>query len=341
MLIDSGRVNNPQTIDAAAVQQALSDEGTLVIQFSDPAAYAPDLLASLNAICAQAPDALQIRFYGHYGSGFDAANLRHLPAVKNLTLDCLTRINNEDTVAQLPHLRRFGFGVFEYSRPDFLSRLDLTALTALSLGETRRRDFDLKPLATAKALTELRLQGHSLGMAAIAALPALQDLHLGSIAAKQTLEMIGSIANLRKLTLLLGGRSNLDEMSSKTLEHLDILRVKGLASLGNLARFPALRALRVEDQLQMASLDLTPAHLERLQIYNCKTLRELAGLDLQIGLQTLFISQTALDMDALRDRAWPASLQRIRLMTSRQKWNTATAALFASKGLSEQAYFWF
>jgi hypothetical protein len=337
---DKGLVENPQFLTLSEVGEALSHCGKLVIQFSRPDAYSPDLLRRLNEICGQLPGTLKVRFYGHYGTIFDAAILRHLPAVKNLSLDCLSDIENEDAIANLSQLRSLTFGVFEYSRPDILNRLDLSALTALSLLENRKRDFDLAPLATATALTELNLQGHCKGFATLANLAALESLHLGSIASKQSLEMIGNVPSLKRLTLQLGGRERFDELSSNTLETLQILRVKGLTTLGDLSRFPVLRGLQVEDQVQLNFLDLEGTKLHRLHLFNCKTLGQLAGLDDQDQLKWVFISKTALKMDALRDRDWPESLRKIRLLSSGQKWNEATAAAFAKRGVMEQVCWW-
>lgn len=335
-----GRITDPTGLSLPVVAQALAARGRLTIQFSGPQAYSPNLLDGLNAICAALPDTLEVRFFGHPLTSFDARVLRRLPAVKSLSLGGLIRIAHEDEIAGLAHLRHLAFEVFEFSRPDFLHTLDLGPLNTLSLGETRKRDFDLAALASAKALKSLWVQGHSRGFDTLAQLTRLESLHLGSIGARQKLDVIAALPRLKRLTLLLGGREDVAELSSSTVESLQILRVKRLGGLGDLSRFPALRALRVEDQLQLESLDLSGARLEQLHVFNCKTLRALPGLADQDQLQAVFLSQTALDMDALRDFAWPGSLRSILLLTSRLKWNEATAAGFAAQGKTKQTYWW-
>lgn len=338
VLEDAGRLNDPTALTLATVTKGLAQRGTCVVQFSRPEAYTPTLLADIDAICAQVPDTLQVRFYGHYGTAFDAAILRHLPHVKNLSLDCLMRIENETTLGSLAHLRKLTFGVFEYDRPELLAGLDLSRLTALGVLETRKRNIDLAPLATASRLKSLHLIGQSRGIDAVGSLSGLETLHLGSLPAKQPLTALNALPALRHLVLVLGGRNTLDDLSSPTLETLQVLRVKGVTSLGDIRRFPALHGLRIEDQVQLDSLDLSGVTLDRLHLYNCKTLCRLDGLNSQSRLQSVFISRTALDMDALRDRAWPGTLQNIRLFTSRHKWNSATAARFAAMGIADQAF---
>ncbi len=251
--VDSGRVNDPIAISPIDLADACSKTGPLVVQFSRADAYTPKLLASLNEACALSKELLQVRFYGHYGSHFDATILRHLPDVRDLALDCLTGIAHEDEVGRLHNLKRLSFGVFEFDRPEFLKTIELGRLERLILIETRKRNFDLNALAGCRSLIELFINGHSKGIKAIASLPHLRKLSLGAYA--------------------------------------KILRVRALSTLGDLSRFPSLSALRVEDQLQLVRQDLTGASLERLWLYNCKRLAELPGLDRQERLREFRVSR--------------------------------------------------
>lgn len=266
--------------------------------------------------------------------------LRQLPEVQNLAVDCLARIENEDEIGRLPKRERLSFGVFELDRPDFLHSLDLGRLTRLTLSETRKRNIDLAPLAGCRSLTDLLVNGHAKGIGAIAALPALRKLTLSAYAKHNGLDFVEAMPALADLTLILGGRPNLDDLASANLASLQILRVRGVETLGDLARFPALTALRIEDQLQITDLDLSGANLERLWLLNCKNLATLHGLDGQKRLREFAASRVALDMDALRDRDWPASAQSVRLFTGKTKWNDATQALLAAKGAGGKNEFW-
>jgi hypothetical protein len=337
---DSGRINDPEVISPAEVSEAVATRERLVIQFSHRAAYSLELLQNLNEACRLTGGRVQVRFYGHYGARFDAAVLRHLPEVQNLAVDCLQRIENEDEIGKLPKLESLSFGVFELDRPDFLNSLNLGQLTRLTLSGTRKRNIDLAPLGRCPLLTELLVNGHAKGIAAIANLPTLHKLTLSAFAKSNGLGFIAAMPSLVALTLILGGRHNLDDLASTTVQMLQILRVRGVETLGDLSRFPALRALRVEDQLQMTELNLSGANLERLWLYNCKNLSSLHGLDRQERLREFFASRVALDMDALRDREWPPSATSVQLFSGSKKWNDAAKHRLAAGGLDGKNSYW-
>jgi hypothetical protein len=338
--MDSRRINDPIAISPMELVDACAKNGPLVVQFSRADAYTPTILASLNEACALTKDRLQVRFYGHYGSHFDAAFLRHLPEVRDLALDCLTGIVNEDEVGRLHNLTRLSFGVFEFDRPDFFNTIEIDRLERLILIENRKRNFDLNPLARCRSVRELFINGHSKGIKAITGLPHLQKLSLGAYAKNNPLDFISDIPALKALTLILGGRADIDDMSSTTLETLQILRVRALSTLGDLSRFPLLSALRVEDQLQLVRLDLTGASLERLWLYNCKKLAELPGLDKQERLREFRASVVALDMNALRDRDWPQTAASISLFSGSKKWNDDASAQLTERGLGQKGELW-
>ena len=340
MYIDSGRITDPQAINPAEVATAFATRERLVIQFSRPETYPAALLQHLNEACKLAGSRIQVRFFGHYGSRFDAIALRHLPNVRDLAVDCLSHIDNEDEIGKLPRLDRLSFGVFELDRPDFLRSLNLGQLTQLTLTENRKRNIDLTPLSRCRSLEELFVNGHGKGIQAIADLPALRKLTLSAYAKTNRLDCISASRSLAQLTLILGGRPNLDDLASTNLEMLQILRVRGLETLGDLSRLPALTALRVEDQLQIAELDLNGSDLQRLWLFNCKNLAALHGLERQGQLQEFFASRVALDLDALKDREWPASATSVQLFAGGRKWNDVARAQLAARGLGEKNSYW-
>lgn len=314
--------------------------GKFVVQFSHAGAYTPHLLRALNDICRESSDWLEVRFYGHYGSSFDAAVLRELPDVKTLSLDCLNNILNEDVLLGLQRLSALHFGVFEFDRPDLLERLDLRRLTSLTLSENRKRNLDLTPLSKCSSLERLFVQGHSRGIDAIARLCNLKEVTLGSFAKVQSIAFLRVLPALEKLTLILGGRDTIDEFSSKTLQTLQILRVRGFQSLGDLSRFPCLRNLRIEDQLQLKSVDLTGAQLERLSLFNCKELARLVGLEHQARLRDFHSAKVALNSDYLRDFPWPVTTKAVKIFSGSFKWNELTAKILTERGYSQSFQDW-
>ncbi|MFM6931339.1 MAG: hypothetical protein ACKOUT_03745 [Novosphingobium sp.] len=340
MHIDSNRVTNPASLTVKQLLKACEERKKLIVQFSDPRACTPANLRVLNEACSTVGARLQVRFYGHYQSAFDAALLRSLPEVRDLAVDCLSAIENASAIYDLTMLEAFSFGVFNFDQPDFLDRIKTDHLRQLTLTANRKRNFDLSSLARARNLRVLYINGHWKNIEAIGDLSDLEAFQLSAFAKAHSLNFIRTISGLRKLTLILGGRPDIDDLASATLETLEIIRVRGLVNLGDLSRFPNLTALKVEDQLQIVRLNLQEASLERLWLTNCKNLASLDGLELQTRLREFRASGVALEMDTLLDRDWPATMRSVKLFKNSRKWNDPAAAKLAKRGLDHPEQLW-
>jgi hypothetical protein len=338
--IEGGRVTDAPALSTREIVKTVAQRGRLVVQFSKPGTYPPGTLNALNEACQQVGERLQVRFFGHYGTAFDAGTLRHLPDVQNLAVDCLDEIASEDEIGRLQQLRALSIGVFELNRPDLLTTIKLGQLRRLSLGENRKRNLDLSPLAGALSLEDLHVEGHSKGIVSTAAIPGLRSLTLRAFAKRYPLDFVTSLHALNHLKVILGARTHIDDLSSKSLKILQILRVRGLESLGDLSRLPALSALRVEDQLQLAAIDLTGVKLQRLWLSNCTNLTELAGLDAQDRLQAFFASQVGLELNGLRDLVWPSEMRSVQLSSNSTRWNELAKVSLAARGLTEESEPW-
>jgi hypothetical protein len=331
------RITDPTSVSREEIAAILARGCTPIVQFSRPG-YTPELLRSLDALCAEFGVQIQVRFYGYHRDGFDAAALSHLPHVRWLLVDGVMRIDNEECFWHLPSLERLSFGAFEFDRPDFLAGFALERFTGFALVETRKRNLDLAPLTRCGRLTELYINGHTRNIGAVAGLPKLTALHLRGIPRQQDLAFVGAVAGLRDLSLSLGGRAAIDEISHAGLESLHIARVRGLASLGSLGRFSALRRLQVEDQLQLREISLSGARLHELLLVNCKSLARIDGLDEQIDLAHFRTRRTALDLDHLVKRAWPPAMRILALYSGSEKWNKAARQELDRRGYREFGY---
>lgn len=340
MQLDPVRVENPTSFSPAFLAERIDKFGRFTIQFSQSNAYHPGLLQQLNNVCRQLSDKLEVRFYGHYGEEFNGTILNNLPDVKKLSLDCLQMIRNEEILLDLEYLTSLHFGVFEFDRPEFLAKLDLRRLKTLILSENRKRNLDLTSLSTCLALENLNVHGHFKGLDAIVGLSNLRKITLGSLTKAKSIAFLRDVPKLEGLTLILGGRSGIAEFASDTLQTLQILRVRGLESLGDLSRFPSLRNLRIEDQIQLKSLELTGVQLERLSLYNCKALARLTGLDHQARLCEFWSSKVDLNVDELRDFHWPATAKAVRIFSSSLKWNKLTERVMSVRGYSHSFQGW-
>ena len=314
------RLENVPSIEAAEIEAILARGDRPIIQFSTPG-YSPELLRQIDRLCATFGPRLEVRFYGHFGTVFDAACLALLPNVASLAIDGLDSVKNLDALFGLRRLQRLFLGILDLGRPDILARLTVDSLAELFLCETRKGEIDLSPLTRCRALRLLQISGQTRGFDTLAGLHPVTELTLRSIPRKQSLAAVSRMTGLRTLNLILGGRASIDELAHPELTGLDVTWVRGLETVGSLARFPKLQSLAVRDQLRLRSIELAdaPPSLSHLAISNCKNLQRLDGLAHREGLTTLRIGRTPLDFEVLLRAGLPRSLQCVAFYTGRQK----------------------
>lgn len=319
MSADTLCMQNPQQLDMAAIDAAVAEGRQVIVQFDTLGEPAP-LISDLDAAAKRHGTALTVRIYGYDSRVFDAAIVRALPHVASLALDFHRHAVNLDALGELTRLKQLSLGVHELAQHDILALENLRQLEVLSLGETAHDRLDLSPLRHYASLASLVIDGHSRHLDTLAQLPALQTLSLFRIKNQVALDFLGSVAQLRELRLQLGGRESIAAIEAPLLHKLELIRVRGLAQLGQLQRFPLLRHLWVEDQARLDQLDLSGnSALETLHLLTCKSLASLTGLAALPALQKLSISETALEPDALLAQALPASLREMRFRTGKAK----------------------
>jgi len=328
-------IQNPERIDAGAIRAAIAGGQEVLVQFNTLAEPAP-LLADLDALAATCGTALTIRIYGYDPRVFDARILRALPHVASLSIDCHRNALYLETLGELRYLKRLSLGVYELGQADILQLDNLRALEYLNLGESARNNIDLAPLRQYAHLASLVIEGHSQHIETLASLPALHDLSLYRIKNTVPLDFISQMSRLDRLLLQLGGRESLAHIEAPLLRKLEVIRVRGLETLGDIGRFPLLQALWVEDQIKLRQIALGPNPLlERLNLHTCKTLDSLPGLAALPALRQLSASETMLDIDALLAHGLPASLTHARLRTGRKTRDDAIAAQLAQLGYEQ------
>jgi hypothetical protein len=330
------RITDPVKVDGRMIEAVIASGQRPTIQFSQPG-YSPELLRSVNHLCAKFGKELEVRFFGHYGGHFDASVLAHIPDVSWLSVDSLMEIVNEQEIANLAPLRRLSFGVYKFDKPRFLDQLDLRKLDRLVLVENAKRNLDLSALQNSRELETLFLNGFTKNIEVLAGLPKLKQLSLGGIAKTQSLRFVCDMSGLRSLTLILGSRQSIDEIAHPGLEELSVLRVRGLEGLGSLERFPRLRELTVEDQIKIGSINVSGSSLRKLILMNCKNLKEIEGLGGLGELVEFRTSQTKLDLKVLLEGEWPPSLEVLALYSGSQKWNDAARKTLNRRGYREFA----
>ena len=328
-------IQNPGRIDAAAIRAAIAGGQQVLVQF-DTLGEPEPLLADLDALAATCGTALTIRIYGYDPRVFDARILRALPHVASLSIDCHWQAIHLETLGELRHLKRLSLGVYKLAQADILQLDNLRGLEYLNLGESAKNNIDLAPLRHYAQLASLVIEGHHQHIDTLASLPALHELSLYRIKNKVPLDFISEMARLDRLLLQLGGRESLAHIEAPLLRKLEVIRVRGLETLGDIGRFPLLRALWVEDQIKLRQVALGPNPvLERLHLHTCKTLESLPGLAALPALRQLSASETMLDIDALLAHGLPASLTHAQLRTGKKTRDDAIATQLAQLGYEQ------
>lgn len=306
------RITDPTKISRQEIGRMIAERGGAIVQFSD-SPINTDLLAEVDWLCKKHGDALEVRFFGHYTGAFDAALLKLIPNVQNLSMDCLFRTASLDGLFALSKLTRLSLGIFELNDANVLAKIKLQQLKEFSIGETKSTKIDLSHLAQCSDLTRVWIEAQPKGMEAIQSSRKLTDITLRRIGKDHSVAFISNIPSLKRLMVILGGRPDIDEIAHPGLETLEIVWVRGLSSLGDLGRFPLLQDLRIEDQLQLKAVEMAKASpaLRRLTVINCKklaTLGSLAGLG---ALEEVVIGGTAIDIEQLV-QTLPRSVHTVR-----------------------------
>jgi protein phosphatase 1 regulatory subunit 7 len=316
----SERINNPTLIDFDHLQNLINEGKNPIIQFVEPS-YDETLLKTLDKACLHFGEQLEVRFYGYYGDVFDASCLKLLPNVKNLSVDCLTEIVNEDEILYLDHLIHLRLGIYNFDKTDFLSRFNKQNHLTLTISDNDKNNLDLSSLNEFQSLRELCIVGHTKNIEVIGELINLESLTLSKISKKQSLDFVSDLKNLKHLRIILGGRESIEEIDNPAIKNIEIIRVRGLAELGDLARFPKLRSLHIEDQIKLKHINFMPElkYLNEIKILNCKKLMLIDGLTKLSNLEHLRIYGTSLDDSSFIDQQFPTSLNIFAFYTGKNK----------------------
>ena len=89
-----------------------------------------------------------------------------------------------------------------------------------------------------------------------------------------------------------------------------------------------------ESRLSFSAPD---SKLETIRIFNCKSLREVSGLETLPRLQHLRIGDTAMDPEALLALRFPPSLKMCALYTARERENKRIREVLDSRGYVESS----
>jgi hypothetical protein len=118
-------------------------------------------------------------------------------------------------------------------------------LEELTFGETKK-NLSLRFIEALPCLKRLFLVGYKKDLPCIGGLGELTDLGLSGITLPDLCVLL-PLAKLRKLSIMLGGTTNLDLLPrSRELEDIFFMRITKLADLGVLGGIGSLKTLRLD-----------------------------------------------------------------------------------------------
>ena len=329
------RINDPDLIDEAHIESKVDEGIRVIIQFVKPPA-SDTILERLNTLCRKFGSKFEIRFYGFYGDTFDGRLLRRIPDVKVLSVDCLTRAEKFSEVSNLRSLEKLSIGVFELKELDILSSENLFSLKGLCVSETRSSALNLDHLRRYRELKALTICGHTKNIQAIGELSGLEQLGLSSIK-RTNLDFVNRLKELKDLTIILGGRDNINEIAENNIENLEIIWVRGFNEFANISRFKSLKKLRIENQIKLERLEFDDnlPFLKTVHIFNCKSLRTINGLINLSALYDLRLAMIDIDFDEFLAQPMPESLRKLAIYTGKERKNRDLRLKLDKMGFSE------
>lgn len=194
------RIQSPSLQELQTRVADLLGATQVVVQFSAPEQYPPEVLAALNALCERHGDRLEVRFYGHYfGQAFDGNTLLALPQVQALTLDCLSQVERLERLESLQNLKCLAIGIDKLDLNPLLASRNLHALNRLRVFQEVGPKLDLKALSHMPNLCGLHLNAKAHSLQPVATLAGLTELSLYRQPASTTFEVVAQLPDLHRL----------------------------------------------------------------------------------------------------------------------------------------------
>jgi hypothetical protein len=245
-------------------------------------------------------------------------------------------VKNIQILTEFKDLKKLTLAVLRLKETEILKFLNCHNLKDLSLGPTA---LNLEYLNRFENLTKLFLAGHKKNIEAIGELAHLESLSLASLGGNPV-SFINRLKRLKRLSFLLGGRENINEIEGGALEYLGIDRVRGFNDVGDISRFHQLKHFSISDNIRLPGIrfDKKLPSLEVLRIENCKTLSFIDGIEKLSSLKHMWIFKTKLDFENLIRQELPSSLKNFSFHTSRKKENNNIQSRLRIKGYEDYSW---
>lgn len=310
------RIQNPKSIEIDKIEKDLENGNIVIMQFSNTG-YTDEMLSILNELCLKYDENFGIRFYGFH---FDCKTLLKIQNIKNLSVDCMLKVDNIDIIAKLDSLLCLSLGVYELSEVEILKSENLKQLKSLSLSETKTKALNLQYLSDFKELEKLFIWGHVKNIESIGQLSKLDFLTLHAIK-KVNVSFINNLKKLRTLRFIMGSRENINEIEENEIENLEITWVRGFSEFDNISKFKKLKTLIMENDTHLSQISFNEKfnQLKSIVIINCKMLNSIDGLENLPELETIRIYKTAINFETIINQKLSSKLQKFQFYTGKAK----------------------
>ena len=242
-------------------------------------------------------------------------------------------------LAAVPRLRTFLLMDEKFDAFDQLAALPPT-LEALTVDGTRAKGWSLRALERWPALRELKLEGHSRDIEAVASLRVLERLELKSLTLPG-LDFLAAAPRLWWLRVVLGGTHRLEALAKLArLEYLDLTRIRGVVDVEPVSALRNLQNLVLRELAQVRALpDLRGnARLRRLYVWQLKNLTDVHALRAAPALEEYIHTHArTLQPEDFAFLAGHPTLRRLLVGFGSKKKNAALEAWAEAQGLDTGA----
>lgn len=211
---------------------------------SNPSALKPTVAGTSVRIRGWLPGAEQ-PFY-------DANHLLTVPKLDSVHISGTPHAHNLDALTKVGPLKRLHLEIYNIDQVDILERIDASELVTLTLVDTAPKRLDLSTLKRFTKLETLNIR-HEKNLSAIGEVTSLKKLDV-RLLSRVPCDFISELPNLQELNLTLGAHRDISAILSPRLRRLEVTQVRYLEELGDLARFPALEKLFIQNQPRITKL---------------------------------------------------------------------------------------
>jgi hypothetical protein len=265
-----------------------------VIQFHQP--FTPAQLQQAGDLILNRPD---VELYVFGRASRDLAFLRYFETVRRLHV----ALYELDDITGFSHLRG--------------------GLQGLTFGQTKKK-FSLRFVETLPRLEKLFLVGHKKELQSIRSLQELKSLGLSGITLPD-LSILLPLTKLRKLSILLGGTTNLAALARlPVLEDLFLMRITKLFDVGVLKDLEVLKTLRLDWMRNVTSLPSLAGliRLDNVELDTIKGLTDLSPLAAAPALRRLCVTaMPQLEAESFRCFVGHPSLEELWAYTGKSSVN--------------------